>query len=210
MLLAETFVGLIERENPDKVFVSDIISAAGKNRKTFYYHFTDKDQLIRWLFRHDLGTSLVQSFAPAHLVYESQSDDPSSEFPYYVFVKSGVRSLDGSDFMRELAHAFELRRPYYRRLLRSSSGDALIGYLTELYSRALASDVLFVLSNRQLPQENIRFLAEFYAGALVSYLVRQIRSTSTDPLLKAIGPFSNIIHTSLENEIKEQQLRRRL
>lgn len=40
-LIAETFVSLTEHEPPEKIAVSDIVAASGKNRKTFYYHFVE-------------------------------------------------------------------------------------------------------------------------------------------------------------------------
>lgn len=208
LMLAETFVNLVLEGNPDKVFVSDIISRAHKNRKTFYYHFTDKDQLTQWLFRHDLNEILTHSFAPDHLIREHNNEDPCSEFAYYVFIKTGVRSLDGSKFFESLAQVFEVRRDYYRKLFKSQTGSILITYLQKLYTHALEQDILFILSNRRLAQENITFLAEFYAGAALQYLINRTISYSHETLLHDVGPFKNLIHTSLENEIKEQQMRR--
>ena len=34
----ETFIALTESTSPEKISISDIVSASGKNRKTFYYH----------------------------------------------------------------------------------------------------------------------------------------------------------------------------
>ena len=49
--IAESFVALTEGKPPEEISVSDIIARAGKNRKTFYYHFTDKNHLVAWTFR---------------------------------------------------------------------------------------------------------------------------------------------------------------
>ncbi len=33
--------------------LQDITKKVGLNRQTFYYHFTDKYDLLRWIYRHD-------------------------------------------------------------------------------------------------------------------------------------------------------------
>ena len=46
-LMGDAFVSLARRFPLEKISVSDIVAASGKNRKTFYYHFNDKSHLIR-------------------------------------------------------------------------------------------------------------------------------------------------------------------
>lgn len=208
--IAESFVALSERKPPEKISVSDIIAQAGKNRKTFYYHFTDKNHLIAWIFRHDLACELRRRFSEDQLVFERPDDDPCAALPYYVFIKKGVRSLDGSEFFEALAACFEGRRSYYARVLRMNEAGCLKDYLHSLYLPAVRADILFVLSNRRLKEASVDFLAEFYTGAFLSYLVRRVCDTRREHLMEGVGPFANIVHSSLENEIKEQQLRRML
>ena len=57
-LMGESFVSLAEKLPIERISVSDIVAASGKNRKTFYYHFEDKAHLIRWVFRNDLAETL--------------------------------------------------------------------------------------------------------------------------------------------------------
>lgn len=208
--IAESFVALTEGKPPEKISVSDIIACAGKNRKTFYYHFTDKNHLVAWTFRYDLARELRQRFDAAQLVYEQPGDDPCTSLPYYVFIKKGVRSLDGAEFFEALAACFEARRAYYARVLRMNEAGCLKDYLYGLYLPAVRSDITFVLSNRRLKDACIDFLAEFYTGAFLSYLVRRTCDPRRERLMEGVGPFANIVHSSLENEIKEQQLRRML
>lgn len=208
--IAESFVALTEEKPPEKISVSDIISAAQKNRKTFYYHFGNKSQLIIWIFRHDLAERLKQRFDPAQLVYETDTNSPCKDLPYYVFVKRGVRSLEGSSFFHELAACLEARRLYYARILSLSDRGNLSDYLYRLYIPAIRSDIEFILSNRRLKREGIDFLAESYGGGLVSFMIRRCRDMSVSRILVGSDPFSNILHSSIEHEIKEQQFQRRM
>ena len=86
----------------------------------------------------------------------------------------------------------------------------LTDYLYGLFIPAMRRDVEFVLSNRQLRDASIDFLAEFYTGALLSIILRRACDPHAGRICEGIGPFSNIVHASLENTIKEQQLRRML
>lgn len=211
-LFAETFVMLTETEPPEKIAVSDIVVASEKNRKTFYYHFEDKNHLIAWIFRYDLGTLLLDRFDEPQLVFEPESTqkDPAALFPYYLFNKKGVRSLDHSEFFYAFAECLQKRRTYYAKVFRDNGQNSLRDYLYRLYVPALEKDVRFILSNRFLKEESIRFLAEFSTGAFLSYFIGQTMDLRKADITEGIGPFVNIVHSSLENEIKEQQLRRML
>ena len=52
LLIADTFVALCDEMPLKKVSISDIIERTGKNRKTFYYHFENKDCLITVSYTH--------------------------------------------------------------------------------------------------------------------------------------------------------------
>ena len=46
LLISDALVQLCEEQPLKKVSISDIVERTGKNRKTFYYHFEDKNALI--------------------------------------------------------------------------------------------------------------------------------------------------------------------
>jgi AcrR family transcriptional regulator len=207
-LLGNSFITLAEHLPIQKISVSDIVAASGKNRKTFYYHFEGKESLIRWIYRSDIASQLKSTVSPDELVYEREGEGALPTLPYYVRRKSGVRSLDGSVFLKSLAACFEHRRDYYAKVLRISGPDSLQAYLRRLYATALADDIRFILSNRYLAEGNVSFLSEFYAGALVSYMVERVCDPTCADILADVKPFENIVHSSIESEIKQQQLKR--
>ena len=51
--LATTFKKLLEKEPFSKITVSEIVENCGYNRKTFYYHFEDIYDLLRWTFENE-------------------------------------------------------------------------------------------------------------------------------------------------------------
>ena len=209
-LISDAFVELCDEMPLRKVSISDIVERTGKNRKTFYYHFENKDKLIIWIFRYDLGQVLRQHFSESVLLYEEGSDESVAQFPYYIMQKSGVRSLDHAEFFQCFAESLEGRRNFYRQALVDNGPYSLRNYLYALYLEALKRDIDIILSNRYLPRENIDFLAEFYTCAFLYYYIRRCDQSSVEHLADGCGPFANIIHSSLENEIKEAQMRRNL
>ncbi len=210
LLIADALVELCNEQPLKKVSISDIVERTGKNRKTFYYHFEDKDALIIWKFRYDLGLELQNRFPENILVYKKGDEDSLAGFPYYITQKSGVRSLDHSKFFDSFALVLERNRSFYRQALSEMGPSALRNYLYDLYLPALRNDITIILANRYLPEENIEFLSEFYTCAFLSYFTRKCEQLGTKHLITNAGPFANIIHSSLESEIKEAQLRRNL
>ena len=87
---------------------------------------------------------------------------------------------------------------------------SLRNYLYALYLEAMKRDIDIILSNRYLPKDNIDFLAEFYTCAFLYYYIRRCDARGVESIGGQAGPFANIIHSSLENEIKEAQMRRNL
>lgn len=58
--LAESLKELIETEEFTKISVADICNRCGMNRKSFYYHFKDKYDLVNWIFDMEILSTLMQ------------------------------------------------------------------------------------------------------------------------------------------------------
>ena len=48
--LAEALKELMEEKSFSKISVADICGKCNMNRKSFYYHFKDKYDLVNWIF----------------------------------------------------------------------------------------------------------------------------------------------------------------
>ncbi|MGL4695685.1 TetR/AcrR family transcriptional regulator [Enterococcus larvae] len=51
--IALALIKLSQTKAFDKISVQDITKKAGLNRQTFYYHFSDKFDLLRWIYQQD-------------------------------------------------------------------------------------------------------------------------------------------------------------
>lgn len=62
--LAEALKLLLERKPLAKITVSDIIRECGLNRKTFYYHFQDIPDLLKWMLNQE-AIERIRTFSAA-------------------------------------------------------------------------------------------------------------------------------------------------
>ncbi len=53
-IISNAFLALVKEKNPDKITVIDICRKANVSRETFYYHFSDKYELFKWMYKHSL------------------------------------------------------------------------------------------------------------------------------------------------------------
>ncbi|WP_207695267.1 TetR family transcriptional regulator [Enterococcus sp. DIV0212c] len=51
--ISSALIELCDHKLFSKISVQDITKEVGLNRQTFYYHFTDKNDLLRWIYTHD-------------------------------------------------------------------------------------------------------------------------------------------------------------
>ncbi len=54
LLLATSFKELLQTVPLKRITVQNIVEHCGLNRGTFYYHFYEKQDLIHWIYHHDI------------------------------------------------------------------------------------------------------------------------------------------------------------
>lgn len=62
MAIAHSLKKLMETQSIKKISVTDICTDCNINRKTFYYHFSDKYELICWIFDEDVFNITNEKF----------------------------------------------------------------------------------------------------------------------------------------------------
>ena len=58
--IARAMKELMEQQDFSKISVGDICQCCGMNRKSFYYHFRDKYDLVNWIFQTEFLLTLQQ------------------------------------------------------------------------------------------------------------------------------------------------------
>ena len=83
--IARTFLECMETTPYGKINVSQLCERAHISRKTFYYHFEDKERLVRWICIQDL----------IEWAHSDTSDGPSSYVSLISFFIEKNRILYG-------------------------------------------------------------------------------------------------------------------
>ena len=214
MRFAKAFVELALHEPVDKVTIGQIVDAVGKSRKTFYYHFVDKADLIRWLFRYDIACELERYFHKEDLVFHAEGDDERFvELPFYARNIAPDGTIDNAIFFEIFSSSLEKHRDYYRRLFSYVGADTLDNYLHRIYTPCIKDDIWCLIDRelsfidgvdagivrRKLMQNAaVDFLADFYTGAFVSRVIMRIHDERENRNMFDIAPFENVIHESLQ------------
>ncbi|MGN0072999.1 MAG: TetR family transcriptional regulator [Coriobacteriales bacterium] len=211
---ATAFVSLVASQPPDKVTIGQIVEQAGKNRKTFYYHFEDKSALVRWLFRYDIACELERYFPPEELVFEAAGDNEHlAGLPFYARHNRQDGTIDNTMFFEVFSRSLEKHRDYYHQVFSHVGGDSLDNYLHQIYTPCLREDVLYLI-DRELGMRGgvdapsikremegsaaVDFLAEFFTGSFISRVIMRIHDTGFNRSMYDIAPFENVIHESLQ------------
>jgi AcrR family transcriptional regulator len=205
--IAKVFRSLLEAKPAASISVQNIVDAAGINRKTFYYYFSNKEELVVWIFRQDIAQLLRERYPEDQLIDSTNVKNPADNFealPYYVQIKVGVRALEQGSFLKLLADYFKEQRGYYRKIFASQLD--LQTYMIHLYQNEFLNDINYILSGRYLSDEVKQFLAYYFAQATIHLIIDSImfnRDNSSRLLfIKDIEPFLNITHESLKNIIE--------
>lgn len=140
--LIASFKKLLETEPFDKITISDITNDCGLSRQTFYYHFRDIFDMIRW-------------------IYNSESLN-----------EIGGRGGYGTwqDKIRELFDYTLNNKSLILETFNSKCRNDLVGYYMDVSIRKI-SDIVEMKSDGDIAEKDKKFIASVYAYAFVGIMV---------------------------------------
>ncbi|WP_400238866.1 TetR/AcrR family transcriptional regulator C-terminal domain-containing protein [Methanomethylophilus alvi] len=140
--LIASFKKLLETEPFDKITISDITNDCGLSRQTFYYHFRDIFDMIRW-------------------IYNSESLN-----------EIGDRGRYGTwqDKIRELFDYTLNNKSLILGTFNSKCRNDLVGYYMDVSIRKI-SDIVEMKSDGDIAEKDKKFIASVYAYAFVGIMV---------------------------------------
>ena len=140
--LIASFKKLLETEPFDKITISDITNDCGLSRQSFYYHFRDIFDMIRW-------------------IYNSESLN-----------EIGGRGGYGTwqDKIRELFDYTLNNKSLILGTFNSKCRNDLVGYYMDVSIRKI-SDIVEMKSDGDIAEKDKKFIASVYAYAFVGIMV---------------------------------------
>ena len=132
--LAAALKELMEQKPFSKINVAEICEKCGMNRKSFYYHFKDKYDLVNWIFDMDFAK-----------VLEAHSKDEYFTWP----------------FLEALCECFYENRCFYRKALKIREQNCLIDHYREKLEPCMKRNIWIFRSIFSLMPSSVLWSAGF-------------------------------------------------
>lgn len=149
--LASSLRELMDEVPFDKINVAHICERCGMNRKSFYYHFKDKYDLVNWIFDTEF-ISMV-------------SDISTISYPERWY------------FIEKACGYFYANRSFYRRALQINGQNSFPDHFTEYIRPILKSRLGGLLGSEQIDE----FAIDFFTDALLCAMKRWLLTKDCMP-----------------------------
>ena len=129
--MAEALKELSETMPFAKISIGDICKHCNMSRKTFYYHFKDKEDLVNWIF--------------------------DTEFIAYARENTYATLWDG---MKDLLEYFYRNRSFYKKILFLEGRNSFAVYFNELIYSVIVDQLHTLIRYPQVMDFQINFIAD--------------------------------------------------
>ena len=157
-----------------KIGVGDICKYCGMNRKSFYYHFKDKEDLVNWIF-------------------ETEFIEYARNNTYESVWKA----------MEDLIHYFYDNHIFYGKILEYEGQNSFSDYFNELIHTVFFEQLQTIVKNPQAKDFQINFVADGMLCTLKRWL-KSKNCIPPDELIEGLKSGAHIMATyifqTLENE----------
>lgn len=150
--LANALKELLEQQPLEKISVNAICQRCGMNRKSFYYHFRDKFELVEW-------------------IYDSE----------FIAVMQGELDPLGWHFVERLCKYFDENRSFYAKTLAYEGQNSFSDYFYDFVTALLRHDLRKLQLPSFASDEAEDFAVTFFADALTCAIKRWIMGGSHIP-----------------------------
>lgn len=179
--LAAALRDLMETEPFEKINVAQICEKCGMSRKSFYYHFKDKYDLVNWIFDIEI-LDLVTAL---------------NEQETY-----GGRM----EFLEKICDYFYANRSFYRKALKIEGQNSFSDHIQEAIRPILRGRM-----DKQFPQENVdEFYVDFFTDACYCAIERWLKDKDCMPPKELVDKIDRMVQRGtviLTQELQAEQER---
>lgn len=169
-----TFFSLLEQKPLSKISVKNIVEACGINRNTFYYYYKDIYDLVDDIF--NIETEKVTSQNPVHGYWQ----EGCLQSMHYLVEHSMI----------------------IHNVLNSISPEAIKAYLFKVAHGLLMTFSNKVTEGRAVPEEDKKFIADFYSHAFVGIFYEWLRSGMKQEPEKFIELMGRMLNGSIYDVLR--------
>jgi probable dihydroxyacetone kinase regulator len=171
--IANAMKQVMEKVPFDRITTADIINICGISRKTFYYHFQDKYDVVNWIFSTEIVDGILET----------------TTFDNW---------MEGS---LKLCHYIRNNKKFYKSAVNSNGQNCFIQFLHNLTEMQLRKLCIDAIEKQILSEEDIKFLVEFYYHAFIGVFTLWIKEDMKDSPELLVDRWIGVVDKSLEHYI---------
>lgn len=180
--LANALKELLEERSFEKIRVYDICGRCHMNRKSFYYHFRDKYDLVNWIF----DTEFV-ALMKAH-----QPDDSEKGFS----IEDQWQSLEIA------CNYFYENKRFYRKVLSVQGQNSLSSHFRELLHPIQRSRIGELLEQEDVPMLVYDFVVDGIDRAIELWLLDKV-CVPVDEFMYTLKKVAQVLLKTFNKQIEE-------
>lgn len=161
--LVDSLKKFMKKKPLSKITISEICNDCGMNRKTFYYHFEDINDMLRWMLEQEALTVVKQFDLPTdyeeviHFIIDYvDANDHILNCVYDTMGREGMKCFFLSDFKNSISVIIE----GIEKAMNISISSGYKQFLCDFYTNALSGILLdwFLDRNARTKEEMIDYL----------------------------------------------------
>lgn len=153
--IANALKSLMQEKPFAAISVQELVRQSGISRNTFYYHFPDKYQVVRWIFYTEITPIL----------------------------SSGMEVKNWPENLLALCRYMQENRSFYLSALAVEGQNSFVECLMEFYQSLVRNLLHNADRDGALSPEDVEFVAHFYAYSLIGTVLEWAREgMNADPL----------------------------
>lgn len=156
--LATSMKQLMAQKPFHKITVSDICEGCGMNRKSFYYHFMDKYDLVNW-------------------IYDTE----------FIAIASRKEYLSDWDFVEALCRYLETERVFYSHALKISGQNSFSEHFAEML-QPLLKETMHRIFGDNAGEFHVTFFSDAFVMVIKRWIIEMedVRAEEFVGLLKSL------------------------
>jgi len=173
--IAEAFNQLIHKKSFEKITISDITSACGISRMTFYYHFTDVYDMVDWALRERLKKTI-----DTHFTHATWKQGYLSVF---------LMTLEDSEFLLKVYPDSDIHK--------------LEKFLLSIADKIIEPVFNEVKGDLEISDSNKAVIIKTYSFALVGFYLEWIEKGMKENPERIVDDFARIFHGTLRLAVEK-------
>ena len=169
--LATALKELMGEKSFDKISIGEICEKCGMNRKSFYYHFKDKYDLVNWIF--------------------------DTEFSAIADEKDYRDSWESWDVLQDISQFLFDNRAFYRKALQIKGQNSFSEHFRELLLPAISAWLEDILKNERIEEFQSLFFADAFIMAFQRWII-EYTTMSPEEFLRQIKLCMKCLAVSFE------------